>query len=68
MNLRIRQVPTAAVQPKPADLHLIHGNGVPEEDSTIMVCRVTNVGVRLRDNLLAPLRLFKRPADLTALS
>ena len=47
---------------------LIQGNGVPEEDSTIMVCRVTNVGVRLRDNLLAPLRLFQRPTDLTALS
>ena len=47
---------------------LIQGNGVPEEDNTIMVCRVTNVGVRLRDNLLAPLRLFKRPTDLTALS
>ena len=47
---------------------LIQGNGVPEEDSTIMVCRVTNLGVRLRDNLLAPLRLFRRPADLTAFS
>ncbi len=47
---------------------LIQGSGVTEEDSTIMVCRVTNVGVRLRDNLLAPLRLFKRPADSTALA
>ncbi len=47
---------------------LIQGDGVPEEDSTIMVCRVTKVGVRLVDNLLAPLRLFRRPTDLTAIS
>ena len=45
---------------------LIQGNGVQDEDSTIMVCRVTNARVRLRDNLLAPLRLFQRPADSTA--
>jgi hypothetical protein len=47
---------------------LIQGSGLTEEDSTIMVCRVTNAGVRLRDNLLAPLRLFRRPADSTALA
>lgn len=47
---------------------LIQGNGVTEEDSTIIVCRVTKTGVRLRDNLLAPLRLFKRPADSTVLA
>jgi phosphoserine phosphatase RsbU/P len=49
-------------------IQLIQGNGVREEDSTIMVCRVTNAGVRLRDNLLAPLRLFQKPADSTALA
>jgi hypothetical protein len=46
---------------------LIQGDGATEEDSTVMVCRVTNVGVSLRDNLLAPLRLFRRPVDATAL-
>ena len=49
-------------------IELIHGNGVREEDSTIIVCRVTKTGVRLRDNLLAPLRLFQRPSDSTSLS
>lgn len=56
-------------QPLPRLTHLvglIQDSGPPEEDSTIIVCRVTKEGVRLRDNLLAPLRLFQRPADSTA--
>lgn len=40
----------------------------PEEDSTVIVCQVTNTGVRLRDNVLAPLRLIRRPRDATRLS
>ena len=56
-------------QPLPRLTHLIRliqDNGPPEEDSTVIFCRVTKEGVRLRDNLLAPLRLFRRPADSTA--
>ncbi|WP_186776110.1 SpoIIE family protein phosphatase [Rubripirellula reticaptiva] len=45
---------------------LIQDNSATDEESTIIVCRVTNVGTRLRDNLLAPLRLFQRPRDSTA--
>lgn len=47
---------------------LVQNLNEPEEDSTIIVCRVTNARVRLRDNLLAPLRLFRRPSDHTALT
>ena len=47
---------------------LIQDNSSAEEDSTVVVCRVTKTGVRLRDNLLAPLRLFRRPGDATAVS
>jgi sigma-B regulation protein RsbU (phosphoserine phosphatase) len=56
------------------DSRLVHLIGLiqdrcqPEEDNTIIVCRVTNTRVRLRDNLLAPLRLFRRPAVHTALT
>ncbi len=49
-------------------IRLILENNEPEEDSTILVCTVTRTGVRLRDNLLAPLRLFRRPRDETRLS
>ncbi len=47
---------------------LILGDGTVEEDSTIIVCRVTNVGVRFRDNLLALWRMFQKPVDATALT
>lgn len=49
-------------------IRLIRDTNEPQEDSTILVCQVTNTGVRLRDNLLAPLRLFRRPIDHTQLS
>ena len=49
-------------------IRLILDNNEPEEDSTIMVCKVTKTSVRMRDNLLAPLRLFRRPRDRTQLS
>ncbi|MGB7326627.1 MAG: SpoIIE family protein phosphatase [Rubripirellula sp.] len=45
---------------------LIRDSSATEEESTIIICRVTNTGTRLRDNLLAPLRMFQRPADSTA--
>jgi hypothetical protein len=47
---------------------LIQEKNPPEEDSTVIVCRVTTTGVRLRDNLLAPLRLLRRPTDHTSLT
>ncbi len=47
---------------------LIQNSNPPSEDSTILVCRVTNSSVSLRDNLLAPLRIFRRPQDNTKLS
>ncbi len=47
---------------------LIQLNSLSEEDSTVMVCRVTKLRVRLRDNLLAPFRLFQKPSDVTALA
>ncbi|QDT09752.1 SpoIIE family protein phosphatase [Planctomycetes bacterium K23_9] len=37
-------------------------------DSTVVVCKVTETTVRLRDNLLAPFRLFKRAKDATKLT
>lgn len=46
---------------------LILGDGTVEEDSTIIVCRVTNVGVRFRDNMLALWRMFQKPADSTSM-
>jgi serine phosphatase RsbU (regulator of sigma subunit) len=47
---------------------LIQKSNVAHEDSTILVCRVTNSAVSMRDNLLAPLRLLRRPQDNTTLS
>lgn len=49
-------------------IRLVQEKNPPEEDSTIIVCRVTNSRVRFRDNLLAPLRMFLRPSDHTALT
>jgi hypothetical protein len=49
-------------------IRLILDNNEPAEDSTILVCEVTETKVRLRDNLLAPLRLFRRASDQTQLS
>lgn len=37
------------------------------EDSTVVACAVTNQSVGLRDNLLAPIRLFRRAKDNTNL-
>ena len=47
---------------------LVQDRCPPDEDSTIIVCRVTNTRVRFRDNLLAPFRLFRRPAVHTELT
>ena len=49
-------------------VQLIRGANPGSEDSTLLACRVTNHPVSLRDNLLAPLRLFRRPQDNTTLS
>lgn len=49
-------------------IRLIQASNAAEEDSTILVCRVTNTSASMRDNLLAPLRLFRRPQDNTLLS
>ena len=35
------------------------------DDATAMLCRTTNTGVRWRDNLLAPFRLFGKASDNT---
>lgn len=40
----------------------------PDEDSTIIVCEVSETPVRMRDNFLAPLRLIRRPRDATKLT
>jgi hypothetical protein len=49
-------------------IQLILDCNEPAEDSTVIVCKVTKTGVRLRDNLLAPLRLFQRPRDESQLT
>lgn len=49
-------------------IDLVQANNPPEIDNTVIVCRVTKSGVRLRDNLLAPFRLFQRPSDQTQLN
>ncbi len=49
-------------------VNLIQSSNPADEDSTIMLCRVTDSAVSLRDNLLAPLRLFRRPQDNTKLT
>lgn len=48
--------------------NLIQHSNPAGEDSTVLLCRVTNRSVSLRDNMLAPLRLFRRPKDKTTLS
>jgi hypothetical protein len=48
-------------------IRLVLENNQPLEDSTIIVCQVTSTGVRWKDNLLAPLRLFRRAKDGTTL-
>lgn len=49
-------------------INLIMGDGAVEEDSTVIVCRANSVGVRFRDNVLALLRLLRKPWDSTAIS
>ena len=49
-------------------IQIVQEKTLTDEDSTIIVCRVTKTPVRLRDNLLAPLRLFLRPSDETVLT
>jgi hypothetical protein len=44
-----------------------NGSNVPDIDSTIILCQVSESPVRLVDNILAPFRLFKRPVDTTHL-
>ena len=46
-------------------IDLIQNQNTEGEDSTILVCKVTGSSVSLKDNLLAPLRLFSRPVDNT---
>lgn len=49
-------------------VRVIQDNNPPSQDSTVLVCRVNKSGVRVRDNLLAPLRLLQRPKDNSVLS
>jgi sigma-B regulation protein RsbU (phosphoserine phosphatase) len=49
-------------------IELIQQHNPTEHDSTVLVCRVTNSKVPLRDSLLAPLRLLRRPSDDTRLT
>jgi hypothetical protein len=49
-------------------VRLVLDHNEPEEDSTVIICEATKTGVRMRDNLLAPLRLFRRPRDKTKIS
>ena len=49
-------------------IQIVQEKTLTDEDSTIIVCRVTKTPVRLRENLLAPLRLFLRPSDETVLT
>ena len=48
-------------------VNVIRGANPQSEDSTLLSCRVTKQAVGLRDNLLAPLRLFRRAKDNTNL-
>jgi hypothetical protein len=49
-------------------VRLILDHNEPQEDATVIVCEATKTGVRWRDNLLAPLRMFRRPRDKTKIS
>ncbi len=49
-------------------VRLVLENNEPDEDSTIVVCQVTKTSVRIRDNFLAPFRIFRRPRDETKLT
>ncbi len=42
-------------------VRLILDNNEPQEDSTVVVCQVTNTGVRLRDNLLRAVSSVQTP-------
>lgn len=46
-------------------VHLIRDHDESDQEHTVVVCQATRTGVRLRDNLLAPFRLFQRPRDAT---
>jgi hypothetical protein len=64
----LRDAPNSHPKARLAHLvRLVLDNNEPKEDSTIIVCQVTTAGVRMRDNLLAPLRFFMRPRDATKL-
>ena len=44
-----------------------HPDNAGQDDLTVMLCRATGTATTLRDNLLAPLRLFRRVGDSTTL-
>jgi len=48
-----------------AKIRANHAGNLEDDDLTIMVCRATGTSTTLRDNLLAPLRLFRAVRDST---
>lgn len=46
-------------------VHLVRDSNETSDDSTVLACTVTDQSVGLRDNLLAPIRLFGRAKDNT---
>ena len=44
-----------------------HRGNLADHDATVMLCRATRTAVRWQDNLLAPLRFFRRAIDSTCL-
>lgn len=48
-----------------AKIRAIHAGNLEDDDLTIMLCRATGTSTTLRDNLLAPLRLFRAVRDST---
>ncbi len=57
--------PATILQLLLAAMHANHPQNAGQDDLTMMLCRATGTATTLRDNLLAPLRLFRPVHDST---
>ena len=60
--------PDEMIEQLTRDLREEHSTNCDMDELTLFLCRATNTGVTWRDNVLAPLRLFRRVSDDTQIT
>ena len=60
--------PDEMIEQLTRDLREEHSTNSGMDELTLFLCRATNTGVTWRDNVLAPLRLFRRVSDDTQIT